>query len=209
MKWKRGDVIVSPYAPGTRREIVDVRPTGYSWKYAQWGEKTPADHENYWWSENSCDPMLEFGWQLEKRADREGQDGGNEPTSTTSSHPISDDDALRLAAAAYDVYSHTENIEVGDRKRMEVWKRDGDFLTVGCEFDYDWPEWMRDDEQDYPSEIGGFEIKIDLRTREIMAARSFITQGKNPGGILRDVDHARAYEAAGILPPESKTAWTG
>jgi hypothetical protein len=123
--------------------------------------------------------------------------------------PIGEDDALRLAAAAYDVYSHTENIEVGNRNEMKVWEREGDLLTVGCEFDYDWPEWMLDDEQEYPTETGGFEIKIDLRTREIMAARSFITRGKNPGGVLRDGDHAQAYAAAAVLPPEQKTAWTG
>lgn len=114
--------------------------------------------------------------------------------------PIGEADALRLAAAAYDVYSHTDNIEVGDRDEMKVREREGDLLTVGCEFDYDWPEWIRDDEQEYPTETGGFEIKIDLGTRKIMAARSFITQGKNPGGVLRDGDHARAYEAATISP---------
>lgn len=123
---------------------------------------------------------------------------------------MSDDDALRLANAAYDTYSHTENIEVGERKDMVIEERAGDLVTLGCEFDYNWPEWMREDEQDYSiSETGGFEIRIDVITREIVAARSFITRGKNSGGVLRDADHARAYAAAGVRPPDMKTKWTG
>jgi hypothetical protein len=123
---------------------------------------------------------------------------------------LSTDDALRLGVAAYDVYSHTGNIEVDDRKQMEVWEQSGDILTLGCSFEYYWADHLRDDESDYDlPEDGYFKIKIDLGTREIVAARSGITKGKNPGGILLDERHALAYGAAGIPVPERKTAWTG
>lgn len=127
-----------------------------------------------------------------------------------TSSRLSTDGALRLAVAAYDVYSHTGNIDVDDRKQMEVWEQSGDVLTLGCRFDYYWADHLRDDESDYDlPEDGFFEIKIDLGTREIVAARSGITKGKNRGGVLLDERHALAYEAAGILLPERKTAWTG
>lgn len=60
--WKVGDVLQSKRDPEVQREIVDVRPTGYSWKYPDLGETTPSGVENYWISENSSDPFFEVGW---------------------------------------------------------------------------------------------------------------------------------------------------
>jgi hypothetical protein len=45
-------------------EIVDVRSTGYGWKYPDLGKVTPSGEENYWWTENSSDPFLDVGWVL-------------------------------------------------------------------------------------------------------------------------------------------------
>jgi hypothetical protein len=56
--WKVGDILAYRHDPNLQREIVDVRPTGYGWKYPEYGNVTPAGGENYWWSENSTDPSL-------------------------------------------------------------------------------------------------------------------------------------------------------
>jgi hypothetical protein len=45
-------------------EIVDVRPTGYGWKYPEFGEELPNGGENYWWSDNSTDPFFELDWRV-------------------------------------------------------------------------------------------------------------------------------------------------
>lgn len=60
--WKIGDVLQSKRFPEVQREIVDIRPTGYGWKYPDLGETTPSGAENYWISENSSDPFFEVGW---------------------------------------------------------------------------------------------------------------------------------------------------
>lgn len=64
-RWQPGDILVHKKHPDLRREIVDVRRTGYGWKYPDLGERTPAGGENYWWSENSSDPTLTWEWRLE------------------------------------------------------------------------------------------------------------------------------------------------
>lgn len=66
---KPGDQI--RYRPsGTVREIVDVRRTGYGWRYPDMGQTTPSGGENYWWSENSTDPFFEGLWDLVPDAER-------------------------------------------------------------------------------------------------------------------------------------------
>lgn len=60
MDLRPGDRIQHP--SGTIREIVDVRPTGYGWKYPEYGLTCPDGKENYWWSENSSDPFFDVGW---------------------------------------------------------------------------------------------------------------------------------------------------
>lgn len=62
------------YAPGDQLcsrcgvvcEIVDVRPTGYGWRYHDLPDPTPEGRENYFWSENSTDPFFNglAGWRL-------------------------------------------------------------------------------------------------------------------------------------------------
>ncbi len=60
MKLSVGDKIYGQqhHNKGIIREIVDVRDTGYTWKY--------PDHDDTYWSENSNDPFFEFGWELLK-----------------------------------------------------------------------------------------------------------------------------------------------
>lgn len=55
-----GDLIHHGYV---FREIVDVRPTGYGWRYPEHGKICPDGSENYWWSENSSDPFFVLGWK--------------------------------------------------------------------------------------------------------------------------------------------------
>jgi hypothetical protein len=117
---------------------------------------------------------------------------------------MSEKTAVRLAETAYDMYSHTDNIEVADRETMEVSEREGSVLTIGCEFDYRYAVSLRDEYDDgLFKEIGFFEIRIDLETSAIVSARSGITKGKNPGGALREKDYPRAYGAAGVEFPAS------
>lgn len=54
--WSPGDILVNRWAPSIRREIVDVRETGYGWRYPE-----EVAGENYFWSENSSDPFLQWG----------------------------------------------------------------------------------------------------------------------------------------------------
>lgn len=55
MKLEPGDIVEG--RDGTRREITEVRPTGYTWRYPD----LPAAGD--WWSENSTDPMFDSGWR--------------------------------------------------------------------------------------------------------------------------------------------------
>lgn len=55
MVWRDNESVV--------REIVDVRSTGYGWKYPDLGTVTPTGGENYFASENSSDPFFEYGWR--------------------------------------------------------------------------------------------------------------------------------------------------
>lgn len=60
------------------REIVDVRATGYGWKYPEYGKLTPAGGENYWLSENSTDPFFEtWEWLIlaNRRSGKNSEDG--------------------------------------------------------------------------------------------------------------------------------------
>ena len=47
-----GDVIERR---GIRREITEVRDTGYTWRY-------PDIPDRDFWSENSTDPFFDLGW---------------------------------------------------------------------------------------------------------------------------------------------------
>lgn len=51
-------------------EIVDVRPTGYGWKYPDLDAVTPAGGENYFWSENSNDQFFDMGWRIASPSER-------------------------------------------------------------------------------------------------------------------------------------------
>jgi len=66
-RFKPGDIICSRHERDNDllRQIVDVRPTGYGWKYPDLGETTPSGGENYFWSENSSDPEL-YWWVLQQ-----------------------------------------------------------------------------------------------------------------------------------------------
>ena len=55
-----------------RREIVEVRDSGYSWKYPELGEKTPAGGDNLFLSEESNDPFMEMEWEVESKPMRGG-----------------------------------------------------------------------------------------------------------------------------------------
>jgi hypothetical protein len=60
-----GDIIVwgPPYGDGTvRRQITEVRQTGYEWRYPDQGEVCASGHTNSFMSENSNDPFLQAGW---------------------------------------------------------------------------------------------------------------------------------------------------
>ena len=46
-----------------RRQIVELSPTGYDWKYPEFGETTPSGHRNVFASEMSSDPALD-AWVL-------------------------------------------------------------------------------------------------------------------------------------------------
>lgn len=63
MKLREGDLIIG--RDGTVREIVDVRSTGYGWRYPDIEGMPPAQGENYFWSENSGDPYFDWGWRLQ------------------------------------------------------------------------------------------------------------------------------------------------
>lgn len=72
-EWKVGDIIELTGSDGLGiahetiyRKIAEVRETGYTWFYPQWGfnEKTPGGAENNFLSEDSNDPFLEWGWTL-------------------------------------------------------------------------------------------------------------------------------------------------
>lgn len=58
MKLSVGDTIIGthPHNDGIIREILEVRKTGYTWKYPE----SDAD----FWSENSSDPFFVMGWEL-------------------------------------------------------------------------------------------------------------------------------------------------
>lgn len=70
---KPGDQVI--HAEGTVREIVDVRPTGYGWKYPDLADITPAGGENYFWSENSTDPFFEVRWRRAEPHERVSAEG--------------------------------------------------------------------------------------------------------------------------------------
>jgi hypothetical protein len=57
---KPGDFVESG---GVVREITEVRPTGYTWRY-------PEVPDRDFWSENSNDPHFEMGWT---RCGKEGR----------------------------------------------------------------------------------------------------------------------------------------
>lgn len=67
-----GDQIVSDQ--GTVREIVNVRPSGYGWKYPEWGEKCPNGQTNYFISENSNNPFFDWVWRMARPDERVGLD---------------------------------------------------------------------------------------------------------------------------------------
>jgi len=58
MKLKVGSIIIGigSHNRDIVREIVEVRKTGYTWKY--------ENSVNDYWSENSNDPFFEFDWKL-------------------------------------------------------------------------------------------------------------------------------------------------
>jgi len=64
MKLKVGDKVMWDNNPDVIREIIEVRPTGYTWRYP--GDE-PATLENTWISENSNDPF--FDWPLWSKVD--------------------------------------------------------------------------------------------------------------------------------------------
>lgn len=55
-KFNIGDVLVNG---SVEREIIEVRDTGYTWRY-------PEAPDKDFWSENSNDPLLEWGWELKQ-----------------------------------------------------------------------------------------------------------------------------------------------
>jgi hypothetical protein len=66
-RFKPGDIICGRQERDRDlvRQIVDVRPTGYGWKYPKHGDITPSGVENYFISENSSDPEL-YWWVLKE-----------------------------------------------------------------------------------------------------------------------------------------------
>lgn len=61
MVLKPGDWV--QWQGGAIREIVDVRRSGYGWRYPEIEGQPPAQGENYFISENSNDPFFEHGWK--------------------------------------------------------------------------------------------------------------------------------------------------
>lgn len=59
--WQVGDVLVSKDGE-VQREITEVRPTGYQWRYPEFGDKTAIGRDNSFMSEDSNDEALMFGW---------------------------------------------------------------------------------------------------------------------------------------------------
>jgi hypothetical protein len=63
MELKVGDIVrgIARHNDKVRREILEVRPTGYTWRYPD-----VPDHD--FWSENSNDPFFDAGWEVEPPA---------------------------------------------------------------------------------------------------------------------------------------------
>jgi hypothetical protein len=61
VKLSVGDKIVgtASHNKGIIREILKVRKKGYTWRY-------PENIERYYESENSNDPLFEYGWKIIK-----------------------------------------------------------------------------------------------------------------------------------------------
>lgn len=56
--WQVGDVLRGTmHNSGVECEILEVRDTGYTWRY-------PDIPDKDFWSENSCDPFFEWGWEI-------------------------------------------------------------------------------------------------------------------------------------------------
>lgn len=62
--WKVGDIIeqTTDGHETIYREIIEVKKGGYTWRYPN----LPADVkiDNYFYSQDSSDPMLRWDWQL-------------------------------------------------------------------------------------------------------------------------------------------------
>ncbi len=66
MNLEVGDRVVhrQPHSEDVVREILEVRPTGYTWRYPDY----PSDRDfdpisNSWMTENSNNPFLGLGWE--------------------------------------------------------------------------------------------------------------------------------------------------
>jgi hypothetical protein len=59
-----GDIIARTGFESVKREITEVRKTGYEWKYPDMGKVTNAGDPNSFMSENGTDPFLQHGWTL-------------------------------------------------------------------------------------------------------------------------------------------------
>lgn len=70
MKLKVGDKIMFDKNPDVIREIVEVRTTGYTWRYPG---SEPVDLSNTWISENSNDPFFDGLWEKVENKARNGK----------------------------------------------------------------------------------------------------------------------------------------
>lgn len=66
-RFKVGDQIITRQFPGVVREITEVRPTGYEWKYPDMGEICVSVQRNSFASEWSNDEFLGW-WELRPTA---------------------------------------------------------------------------------------------------------------------------------------------
>ena len=65
-RFKVGDILELKYIPGfeVRREITEVRDTGYQWKYYCKGPVINGKLNSFRSEDLSKDPLLKIGWNL-------------------------------------------------------------------------------------------------------------------------------------------------